>query len=132
MELEELERQREALRRQIIDLTFLVHGPDVMPLQKLDKSAPERAFLNYLEDKLDEKKAQLHALDLQIAQASAFRARFHSECYSLRGVIWLAAAGMCLATVTCGNLLNSTVGGGMGVLTLVSLLWAIWSSFPPK
>ena len=74
-----MERQREALRRQIIDLTFLVHGPDVMPLQKLDKSAPERAFLNYLEDKLEEKKAQLHALDLQIAQASTFRARFHSE-----------------------------------------------------
>lgn len=132
MELEELERQREALRRQIIDLTFLVHGPDVMPLQKLDKSAPERAFLNYLEDKLEEKKAQLHALDLQIAQASTFRARFHSECYSLRGVIWLAAVGMCLATVTCGNLFNSAADGLMGILTLVSLLWAIWSSFPPK
>lgn len=127
-----MERQREALRRQIIDLTFLVHGPDIIPLQKLEKGAPERAFLNHLEAELEEKKAQLHALNLQIAQASAFRSHFHSKCYSLRGVIWLAAAGMRLATVTCGNLLNSTVGGGMGVLTLVSLLWAIWSSFPPK
>lgn len=132
MTLEELERQRESLRRQIIDLTFLVHGPDMIPLQKLDKNAPERAFLNCLEQTLEEKKAQLHALDSQIARASTFWARFHEECRCLRVAIWLAAVGMCLMAITVGALWDSTLTALVWILTLAALAWAIWSSIPLK
>lgn len=131
MSIEELERQRADLRGEIVDLMCLVHSPDMAPLRRLDPGDPGRALLTGLEQRIEEKREQLRGLDAQIQRASAPRARFRTECYQFRGVIWLAAVCACLAAVFCGLALGGGISLFLGLAAPCALAWAVWSSLPP-
>ena len=125
-------QQREMLLDRIAALTSSISDPRMAPIRDLDHDAPERAFLTELEQQLEEKKAQLNALDTQLSHTGAPRTRFHQECHRSRGLIWLGAVCMCLATVAAGAFLDSGLAALVGILTVGTLVWAVWSSSPPK
>lgn len=129
MTLEELTRQQEALRREIVHLTFLTHGPDAAPFLSMEKDAPERAFFTHLEEQLAEKKAQLHTLDTRIAKASSPVSRFREESRQWLGIIRICAVLMLAATLAFGIVRESPAVKLLGVCTLLMFLWALWASF---
>ena len=132
MDLKMLEQQRKTLRAEIVGRLFSLHRPDMAPLRQMDPDDPGRALYTELERQLEEKKAQLRALDARIEHASAPRSRFHEECFRMRGILWLAVVCMCLTALSSALF----IGGGFavltGLLTPVVLIWAVWASSPPS
>ena len=132
MDLKMLEQQRKTLRAEIVDRLFSLHSPDMAPLRRMDPDDPGRALYTELERQLEEKKAQLRALDARIEHASAPRSRFREECFRMRGILWLAVVCMCLTALSSALF----IGGGFavltGLLTPVVLIWAVWASSPPS
>lgn len=131
MTLEELTRQQEALRREVVHLTFLTHGPDAAPFLSMEKDAPERAFFMHLEEQLAEKKAQLHALDTRIAKASSPVSRFREESRQWLGIIWICAVLLLAAALILGMFWEDPQAKLLGVCALLMFLWALWASFSP-
>ena len=132
MDLKMLEQQRKTLRAEIVDRLFSLHSPDMAPLRRMDPDDPGRALYTELERQLEEKRAQLRALDARIEHASAPRSRFREECFRMRGILWLAVVCMCLTALSSALF----IGGGFavltGLLTPVVLIWAVWASLPPS
>lgn len=126
-----LERQREELRTEIVDRLFSLHSPDMAPLRRMDPDDPGRALYTELERQLEEKKAQLRALDARIERASAPRSRFREDCFRMRGILWMGAVTAWLGVYVCAS-----VGRGWGLLMFLAACgmtaWAAWSSSPPS
>lgn len=131
MDLKMLERQREELRTEIVDRLFSLHSPDMAPLRRMDPDDPGRALYTELERQLEEKKAQLRALDARIERASAPRSRFREDCFRMRGILWMGAVTAWLGVYVCAS-----VGRGWGLLMFLAACgmtaWAAWSSSPPS
>ena len=88
MTLETLLQQQEQLRRQVVDLMFQVHNPDLGPLRDLDRDTPERALLTELERQLEEKREQLRLLDQQVLRMCSPWARFRETSRRMRMILW--------------------------------------------
>ena len=63
--------------------------------------------------------------------------KFRKTSYSMRGLIWLTAVSLVLTTCFIGSI--ETHGGElpgyvilMGVVSVLSFIWAVWSSVPPE
>lgn len=61
---------------------------------------------------------------------------FREMCYSMRGLIWLAAISMLLAVLLWAPVeaLGGDVSGStifLGIVSVPLFIWAFWASFPP-
>lgn len=130
MTLRELEAERTRLCQQIASLTSITLGPDMAPVRAMAHDSPCRAFLNHLEEQLEEKKACLRELDEQIDRASAPLARFRSGSRQWMPVIWVGAA----LTLGCSVLAGMCSGMGVvvsalfGMVSVLLTIWALWAA----
>ncbi|HJB56417.1 MAG TPA: hypothetical protein H9714_02580 [Candidatus Flavonifractor intestinipullorum] len=130
MTLETLLQQQEQLRRQVVDLMFQVHNPDLGPLRDLDRDTPERALLTELERQLEEKREQLRLLDQQVLGMCSPWARFRETSRRMRTILWLCAGCMLLAAVLAGLCSDGHWALAFGVLAALMAVWAVWASLP--
>ena len=131
MTLRELEEERARLRQQIISLTSITLGPDMAPVRAMEHDSPCRAFLNQLEEQLEEKKARLRELDERIERVSSPVFRFRETSRNLRGVIWFVTIFMLIVYFLAGTMLDDLSSRALGVCSLLFLLWALWAIFSP-
>ena len=94
-----------------------------------DAGAPEGAFLAELERQLNEKTAELEALN---ARMNTFSYRFRATSRSLLWLVWLAAAGMLVVSFTLAPFLGPGYQAVFLPLALACIAWAVWASIPPK
>lgn len=125
----ELEAERARLRQQIISLTSITLGPDMAPVRAMAHDSPCRAFLNHLEEQLEEKKARLRELDEQIERASFPAARFRETSRNLRGVIWFVTIFMLIATLSFAMVWDDPAVKLLGAATLLMFLLALLATF---
>lgn len=125
----ELEAERARLRQQIISLTSITLDPDMVPVRAMAHDSPDRAFLNHLEEQLEEKKARLRELDEQIERTSSPAARFRERSRSFLGVLWFIAAFMMIVWFLAGTMLDDLSSRALGVCSLLMFLWALWATF---
>lgn len=125
----ELEAERARLRQQIISLTSITLGPDMAPVRAMAHDSPCRAFLNHLEEQLEEKKARLQELDEQIERATSPAARFRERSRSFLGVLWFISAFMMIVWFLAGTMLDDLSSRALGVCSLLMFLWALWATF---
>ena len=94
-----------------------------------DAGAPEGAFLTELERQLNEKTAELEALN---ARMNTFSYRFRATSRGLLWLVWLAAAGMLVFSFTLAPFLGPGYQAVFLPLALACIAWAVWASIPPK
>lgn len=127
----ELEAERAKLSQQIVSLTSITLGPDMAPVRAMEHDSPCRAFLNQLEEQLEEKKARLRELDERIERVSSPVFRFRETSRNLRGVIWFVTIFMLIVYFLAGTMLDDLSSRALGVCSLLFLLWALWAIFSP-
>lgn len=125
----ELEEEHARLRQQIVSLTSITLGPDMAPVRAMAHDAPGRAFLNHLEEQLEEKKARLRELDEQIERSSSPIARFRENSRNCLGIIWFIAAFLLIVCLLTGTMLDDLSAKALGVCSLLMFLWALWATF---
>lgn len=94
-----------------------------------DAGAPEGAFLAELERQLNEKTAELEALN---ARMDTFSYRFRATSRGLLWLVWLTAAGMLVCSFTLAPFLGPGYQAVFLLLALACIAWAVWASIPPK
>lgn len=94
-----------------------------------DAGAPEGAFLAELERQLNEKTAELEALN---ARMNTFSYRFRATSRGLLWLVWLVAAGMLVSSFTLAPFLGPGYQAVFLPLALACIAWAVWASIPPK
>lgn len=88
----------------------------------------------------EERWPLLEAIDSEIERmtgyCSSFRYKFWLESHSLRGLIWIIAITVSIATYFDGAI--ELYGGDlpgyiifMGLISILSFIWAVWSSVIP-
>jgi len=94
-----------------------------------DAGAPEGAFLAGLERQLNEKTAELEALN---ARMNTFSYRFRATSRGLLWLVWLVAAGMLVSSFTLAPFLGPGYQAVFLPLALACIAWAVWACIPPK
>ena len=131
MTLWELEEERARLREQIVNLTFITLGPDMASVRAMEHDSPCRAFLNHLEEGLEEQKARLRELDERIERASSPIARVREVSRSLLRALWFCAILTLTVWLLAGTLLDELSSKALGASGLFLLIWALWATFSP-
>ena len=92
-----------------------------------DAGAPEGAFLAELERQLNEKTAELEALN---ARMNTFSYRFRATSRGLLWLVWLAAAGMLVFSFTLAPFLGPGYQAVFLPLALACIAWYSPSAAP--
>ena len=128
-----LEQQRDLLAD---DLSELVRIVTELRSNTPSSRLSENPFLAELERQMQEKTAQLNALNTQIdarnARINSFSYRFWATSRALLVVVWIVAAAMLLTTFVVAPFLGPGYQLAAGIAALLSTVWAIWASVPPK
>lgn len=128
-----LEQQRDLL---VDDLSELVRIVIHLRIHTPPSLVDENPFLAGLERQMEEKNAQLNALNAQIdarnARLNSFSYRFRATSRALLVVVWIVAAAMLLTTFVVAPFLGPGYQLAAGIAALLSTVWAIWASIPPK
>lgn len=132
MTLRELEEERARLREQIVSLTLITLDPDMAPIRALEHDAPGRAFLNHLEEQLEEKKARLRELDERIERASSPIVRIRELSRRWLYLLWVNAILALTAWFLVGTVMDELSSKALGASGLFLLIWALWVTLSPK
>lgn len=128
-----LEQQRDLLAD---DLSELVRIVTELRSNTPSSLLSENPFLNELERQMQEKTTQLNALNAQIdarsARINSFFYRFRATSRGILVVVWLCAAMALLGTFAVAPFLGPGYQLAAGIAALLSTVWAIWASIPPK
>ena len=124
-----LEERRKQLAEELNDIVERVVSPDTFSQRDADGNPTEGSSLWELEHRMREKTAELESIN---ARMNAPSYRFRSTSRSLLGLLWLTAAALLLCTFTMAPLLGLGYQIFFGVLTILSLAWAIWAGASPS
>ena len=89
----------------------------------------ENPFMDELEAQLQRKTEELNELNARVDSPIY---RFRERSHDILLVIWIMAAMLCTSTVFMAPLLESGYVVASAIASVVSVIWAIWSSRLPS
>lgn len=119
-----LDQRREELRGELTRLMSII----VEYRLSCPPALAENEFIHELESQLQRKTEEMEQLN---ALSKSPRFRFQETCYDLKLVIWVSAISMCFAALFLGSELGGGYAVGSAICAVLSLIWAIWSSYKP-
>lgn len=124
-----LEERRKLLVDELNDIVERVVAPDTFSQRDAAGNPAEGSPLWELERRMREKTAELEAIN---ARMNAPSYRFRVTSRSLLWLLWLAAAALLLFTFTMAPFIGPGYQLLFGVLTILSIVWAIWAGASPS